>query len=226
MISMRGIRKVYSTGRVEVEALRGIDLEIGDNDYVAVVGPSGSGKSTLMNIMGCLDSPSDGEYVLSGDTVAGLDRNRLAEIRNRHIGFVFQNFNLLPYASALENVELPLLFAGTPARQRRERASNLLERVGLADRMDHKPTELSGGQMQRVAIARALVNRPAIVLADEPTGNLDSTSGSGIVGLFSELHGAGQTIVIITHDEAIAGRASRTVQIRDGLVVEDQSAAA
>ena len=172
-----------------------------------------------MNIIGCLDTPTSGEYVLSGEKVAGLDRNR-------HIGFVFQNFNLLPYASALENVELPLLFAGVPARERKERAEEMLRRVDLADRMDHKPTELSGGQMQRVAIARALVNRPAIVLADEPTGNLDSASGQGIVGLFRELHGAGQTIVMITHDQAVARLASRVVQIRDGLVVEDRSAAA
>jgi len=211
---------------VEVEALRGIDLEIGGNDYVAVVGPSGSGKSTLMNLIGCLDTPTSGEYVLSGEAVAGLDRNRLAEIRNRHIGFVFQNFNLLPYASALENVELPLLFAGVPTRERKERAEEMLRRVDLADRMDHKPTELSGGQMQRVAIARALVNRPAIILADEPTGNLDSASGQGIVGLFRELHGAGQTIVMITHDQAVARLASRIVQIRDGQIVEDRQAAA
>ena len=226
MIRMNAIRKVYSMGRVEVEALRGVDLEIGDNEYVAVVGPSGSGKSTLMNIIGCLDTPSSGEYVLSGEAVAGLDRNRLAEIRNKHVGFVFQNFNLLPYATALENVELPLLFAGINTAERRARAEDMLRRVDLADRMEHKPTELSGGQMQRVAIARALVNKPAIVLADEPTGNLDSASGQAIVALFAELHAAGQTIVMITHDQAVARLASRVVQIRDGLVVEDRSAAA
>ena len=226
MISMRGIRKVYKMGRMDVEALRGVDLDIGANEYVAVVGPSGSGKSTLMNIVGCLDTPTSGEYVLSGETVAGLDRNRLAEIRNRRVGFVFQNFNLLPYATALENVELPLLFAGVPTAERRSRAEEMLRRVDLADRMEHKPTELSGGQMQRVAIARALVNKPAIVLADEPTGNLDSASGQAIVALFAELHAAGQTIVMITHDQAVARLASRVVQIRDGLVVEDRSAAA
>jgi len=226
MIRMRAIRKVYSTGRVEVEALRGVDLDIGGNEYVAVVGPSGSGKSTLMNILGCLDTPTSGEYVLSGEAVAGLDRNRLAEIRNRHVGFVFQNFNLLPYASALENVELPLLFAGVSAKERQARAREMLERVDLTDRMDHKPTELSGGQMQRVAIARALVNRPAMILADEPTGNLDSASGKGIVGLFEELHAAGQTIVMITHDAAVAKLASRVIQIRDGQIVDDQKAAA
>jgi len=226
MIRMSGIRKVYSMGRVEVEALRGIDLGIGDNEYVAVVGPSGSGKSTLMNIIGCLDTPTSGEYVLSGEAVAGLDRNRLAEIRNRRVGFVFQNFNLLPYATALENVELPLLFAGVPTAERRARAEEMLRRVDLADRLEHKPTELSGGQMQRVAIARALVNRPAIVLADEPTGNLDSASGQAIVSLFAELHASGQTIVMITHDQAVARLASRVVQIRDGLVLEDRPAAA
>jgi putative ABC transport system ATP-binding protein len=226
MIRMRAIRKVYSSGRIEVEALRSVDLEIDANEYVAVVGPSGSGKSTLMNVLGCLDTPTSGEYVLSGEAVAGLDRNRLAEIRNRHIGFVFQNFNLLPYASSLENVELPLLFAGVSDKERRARAGQMLERVGLGDRMDHKPSELSGGQMQRVAIARALVNRPAIVLADEPTGNLDSGSGRAIVELFEELHTAGQTIVVITHDQGIAKLASRIVQIRDGEIVEDTKAAA
>jgi putative ABC transport system ATP-binding protein len=226
MILMRGIRKVYSTGRVEVEALRGVDLEIAANEYVAVVGPSGSGKSTLMNILGCLDTPTSGEYVLSGETVGGLDRNRLAEIRNRHVGFVFQNFNLLPYATALENVELPLLFAGVGDRERKARAAQMLERVGLSDRVDHKPTELSGGQMQRVAIARALVNKPAMILADEPTGNLDSASGKAIVDLFNELHGSGQTIVMITHDQGVARIASRVVQIRDGQIVEDRKEAA
>jgi putative ABC transport system ATP-binding protein len=226
MIRMRGIRKVYSTGRVEVTALRGIDLDVPTNEYLAVVGPSGSGKSTLMNILGCLDTPTSGEYVLSGESVGGLDRNRLAEIRNRHVGFVFQNFNLLPYATALENVELPLLFAGVPARERRERATALLERVELADRLDHRPSELSGGQMQRVAIARALVNRPAMVLADEPTGNLDTSSGRGIVALFEELHASGQTIVMITHDPGVAAIAGRVVQIRDGEIVEDRPGAA
>jgi len=226
MIEMRDIRKVYSTGRVEVEALKGVDLDVDRNEFVAVVGPSGSGKSTLMNLLGCLDTPTSGLYRLSGETVAGLDRNRLAEIRNRHVGFVFQNFNLLPYATALENVELPLLFSGMPGKERRERATAMLEKVDLADRMDHRPTELSGGQMQRVAIARALVNRPTMVLADEPTGNLDSASGKGIVGLFEELNANGQTVVMITHDMGIAGIASRVVQIRDGEIVDDQRAAA
>jgi putative ABC transport system ATP-binding protein len=220
MIEMQGIRKVYRTGRVEVSALKGIDLEIDRNEFVAIVGPSGSGKSTLMNLLGCLDTPT------SGETVGGLDRNRLADIRNRHVGFVFQNFNLLPYASALENVELPLLFGGVPTKQRRERARAMLEKVDLADRMDHRPGELSGGQMQRVAIARALVNRPTMILADEPTGNLDSSSGKGIVGLFEELHASGQTVVMITHDMGIARIASRNVQIRDGEIVDDQLAAA
>jgi putative ABC transport system ATP-binding protein len=226
MIAMRGIKKVYTMGHVQVEALRGIDLEIGGNEYVAVVGPSGSGKSTLMNILGCLDTPTSGEYRLSGEAVGGLDHNRLAEIHNKRIGFVFQNFNLLPYASALENVELPLLFGGVPTRERHERAAAMLERVGLTDRMEHKPTELSGGQMQRVAIARALVNDPAIILADEPTGNLDSASGQAIVTLFRELHAAGQTIVLITHDSGVARLAERVVRMQDGAIVEDRQAAA
>jgi putative ABC transport system ATP-binding protein len=211
---------------VDVQALRGIDLDVDQGEYAAIVGPSGSGKSTLMNLLGCLDTPTAGDYFLSGEKVAGLDRNRLAEIRNRHVGFVFQSFNLLAYATALENVELPLLFGGVPARERRERAAEMLEKVDLAERMHHKPSELSGGQMQRVAIARALVNRPAMVLADEPTGNLDSASGHGVVDLFEELHAAGQTIVMITHDMGLAGLASRVVQIRDGEIVEELEAAA
>jgi putative ABC transport system ATP-binding protein len=226
MIEMRDICKVYATGRVQVEALKGIDLDVDRGEFVAVVGPSGSGKSTLMNLLGCLDTPTSGRYHLSGESVGELDRNRLAEIRNRHVGFVFQNFNLLAYATALENVELPLLFGGVPGRERRERARAMLEKVDLADRMDHRPSELSGGQMQRVAIARALVNRPTMVLADEPTGNLDSSSGQSIVGLFQELNATGQTVVMITHDMGIARIASRVVLIRDGEIVEDQPAAA
>jgi putative ABC transport system ATP-binding protein len=226
MIQMTAIRKVYSTGRMEVAALKGVDLTIGNNEYVSIVGPSGSGKSTLMNLIGCLDTPSSGTYMLSGENVAGLDRNQLAEVRNKRIGFVFQSFNLLPYASALENVALPLLFAGVSDKKRKERAEEMLERVGLGDRMDHKPTELSGGQMQRVAIARALANNPAIILADEPTGNLDSASGHAIADLFGELHAAGQTIVMITHDHGLAKIASRSVHIRDGEIVDDNRIAA
>ena len=226
MIQMTAIRKVYSTGRMEVAALKGIDLTIGNNEYVSIVGPSGSGKSTLMNLIGCLDTPTSGTYMLSGDNVAVLDRNQLADVRNKRIGFVFQSFNLLPYASALENVALPLLFAGVSDKKRNERAREMLERVGLGDRMDHKPTELSGGQMQRVAIARALANNPAIILADEPTGNLDSASGHAIADLFGELHAAGQTIVMITHDNGLAKIASRSVHIRDGEIVDDNRVAA
>ena len=226
MIEMTAIRKVYSTGRMEVEALKGVNITIGSNEYVSIVGPSGSGKSTLMNLIGCLDTPSTGTYMLSGENVAGLDRNQLAEVRNKKIGFVFQSFNLLPYATALENVALPLLFAGIGDKKRNERAKEMLERVGLGERMDHKPTELSGGQMQRVAIARALANNPAIILADEPTGNLDSASGHAIADLFGELHAAGQTIVMITHDNGLAKIASRSVHIRDGEIVEDNRLAA
>ena len=226
MIEMTAIRKVYSTGRMEVEALKGVNLTIGSNEYVSIVGPSGSGKSTLMNLIGCLDTPSTGTYMLSGENVAGLDRNQLAEVRNKKIGFVFQSFNLLPYATALENVALPLLFAGIGDKKRNERSKEMLERVGLGERMDHKPTELSGGQLQRVAIARALANNPAIILADEPTGNLDSASGHAIADLFGELHAAGQTIVMITHDNGLAKIASRSVHIRDGEIVEDNRLAA
>jgi putative ABC transport system ATP-binding protein len=220
MIEMRGIRKVYSTGRVEVEALKGIDLDVDRNEYVAIVGPSGSGKSTLMNLLGCLDTPTDGLYRLSGETVGGLDRNRLAEIRNRHVGFVFQNFNLLPYATALENVELPLLFGGVPAKERRERAKAMLAKVDLADRMDHKPTELSGGQMQRVAVARALVNRPTMILADEPTGNLDSKTGHEVFELLRQINRERRlTCVMVTHNESLAGQADRLLHMLDGRLV-------
>src|SRR5436305_2958305 len=226
IIRMDEIRKVYDTGKVKVEALKGIDLEIGKGEMVAIVGPSGSGKSTLMNLVGCLDTPSEGEYTLAGENVAGVTRDQLAEIRNRRVGFVFQNFNLLPHITALENVEMPMLFGGVRPRERRERASELLDRVGLGDRLDHKPTELSGGQMQRVAIARALAMNPDIVLADEPTGNLDSTSGSDIMSLFTDLWQQGRTLVIITHDAALARRASRVVEIRDGRITADHETSA
>lgn len=220
MISMQKIRKVYSTGKVEVEALRGIDLEIDENEFVAVMGPSGSGKSTLMNLMGCLDTPTSGEYFLEGEKVGNLGPNQLAEIRNQKIGFVFQNFNLLPYATAFENVEMPLIFAGIPSRKARKRVEELLEKVGLKDRASHKPTELSGGEMQRVAIARALANEPRLILADEPTGNLDSISGGEIVDLFETLWKQGHTIVVITHDSEISQRTRRIIWLRDGMVLD------
>jgi putative ABC transport system ATP-binding protein len=226
IIRMAEIRKVYDTGKVKVEALKGIDLEIHKGEMVAIAGPSGSGKSTLMNVIGCLDTPTSGAYELGGQRVAGASRDQLAEIRNRRVGFVFQNFNLLPHVSALENVEMPLLFGGVKPAERRQRATELLERVGLGDRVDHKPTELSGGQMQRVAIARALAMNPDIVLADEPTGNLDSSSGSDIMSIFSELWQQGRTMVIITHDPALARRASRVVEIRDGRITADHPAEA
>ncbi len=225
IIRMRGIRKVYRTGTVEVEALRGVDLSVRRGEMTALIGPSGSGKSTLMNLIGCLDTPSGGSYRLTGEAVEGLDRDRLADIRNRRIGFVFQSFNLLPHITAFENVELPLLFGGVATTARRERVEELLERVGLADRAAHKPTELSGGQMQRVAIARALAMRPDIVLADEPTGNLDTSSGGDIMSLFEELWRQGTTLMVVTHDPALARRAGRVVEIRDGRVVEDGPAA-
>src|SRR3954447_9347616 len=223
IIHMAGIKKIYDTGKVKVEALKGVDLEIHKGELVAIVGPSGSGKSTLMNLLGCLDTPSEGEYELGGENVAGVTRDQLAEIRNRRVGFVFQNFNLLPHISSLENVELPMLFGGMPVRQRRERATELLTRVGLGDRVEHKPTELSGGQMQRVAIARALAMEPDIVLADEPTGNLDSSAGGDIMSIFTDLWQQGRTLVIITHDPALARRASRVVEIHDGRITSDQA---
>jgi putative ABC transport system ATP-binding protein len=226
IIHMDAIRKIYDTGKVQVEALKGIDLSVKRGEFVAIVGPSGSGKSTLMNLIGCLDTPTDGAYHLAGEAVAGLDRDQLADVRNRRVGFVFQNFNLLPQISSFENVELPMLFGGVAKSERKARVEELLGRVGLADRMDHKPTELSGGQMQRVAIARALAMNPDILLADEPTGNLDTTSGGDIMGLFKELWGQGSTLVVVTHDMALANRASRIVEIRDGKVTMDTNVAA
>jgi putative ABC transport system ATP-binding protein len=221
VIRMEGIRKVYDTGKVKVEALREIDLEVGRGEFVAIVGPSGSGKSTLMNLVGCLDTPSGGTYRLRGEEVAGMDRGALAAIRNRRVGFVFQNFNLLPQITAFENVEMPMLFGNVPKKERRERVRVLLDRVGLGERMEHRPTELSGGQMQRVAIARALAMEPDIVLADEPTGNLDSTSGGDIMSLFEDLWTQGRTVLVITHDQALAKRAGRVVEIHDGTITRD-----
>ena len=226
IIDMRDLRKVYDTGAVKVEALRGVDLVVRPKEFVAIVGPSGSGKSTLLNIVGCLDVPTEGSYRLDGEEVAELDIDELADIRNRKVGFVFQSFNLLPQISAYENVEMPLLFKGAGARERRERVEWLFEQVGLADRMRHKPTELSGGQMQRVAIARALACEPALVLADEPTGNLDTTSGQDIMGLFQDLAEKGHTLVLITHDAALARRTQRIVRIQDGRIVADGPATA
>ncbi len=221
IIAMANIRKVYDTGKVKVEALKGVDLDIFPGEFVAIVGPSGSGKSTLMNLVGCLDTPTEGTYSIGGDNVAGVTRDTLAEIRNRRVGFVFQNFNLLPHITAQENVELPMLFGGVSPKERRTRAIDLLTKVGLGDRVDHKPTELSGGQMQRVAIARALAMNPDIILADEPTGNLDTSSGTDVMSLFNELWKSGRTLVIITHDPALAKRASRIVEIRDGRITSD-----
>jgi putative ABC transport system ATP-binding protein len=223
VIHTEGLTKDYELGAETVHALRDIDLEIPRNAYVAIMGPSGSGKSTLMNLIGCLDTPTAGEYWLNGTAVSGLEDDDLAAIRNREIGFVFQTFNLLPRATALHNVELPLIYGGTSARERRERAEHVLDQVGLADRMDHRPSELSGGQRQRVAIARALVNDPAILLADEPTGNLDTTTGSEIMALFDELHGSGQTIILVTHEHDIAEHAHRAITLRDGYIESDSA---
>jgi len=218
LISMKDIKKIYNTGKINVEALRGVSIDIGRGEFVAIIGPSGSGKSTLMNIMGCLDMPSSGTYDLDGKPVADMGIHQLASIRNRKIGFIFQSFNLLAYATTFENVELPLIFAGKPGPFRKQKVMDCLDRVGLADWAEHKPTELSGGQMQRVAIARALANDPDIILADEPTGNLDSKSGSEIIDLFEELNRAGRSVVTITHDMNIAHRCHRIIQIKDGLI--------
>jgi putative ABC transport system ATP-binding protein len=220
VIDLLGVTKTYSLGEIEVAALRGVDLTISTGEMVAVVGPSGSGKSTLMHIIGCLDVPTAGQYILAGHDVGGLGESDLALVRNRLIGFVFQQFNLLAYLSAWRNVELPLVYAGMAPAERRERALAALDQVGLADRADHRPGELSGGQQQRVAVARALVTEPQLILADEPTGNLDSTSTADVLALLDELHDAGRTVVLITHEDDVAARAGRTVHIRDGEVVD------
>jgi putative ABC transport system ATP-binding protein len=221
VIEAHDLTRNYDLGGEVVHALRGVDLRIERNEYVAIMGPSGSGKSTLMNVLGCLDTPTSGEYVLNGTDVSNLTDRGLARIRNREIGFVFQTFNLLARASAFHNVELPLLYAGLKPAERRARAEEALERVGLADRMRHRPNELSGGQRQRVAVARALVTRPALLLADEPTGNLDSVTGDEVLGLFDELHRQGQTILVVTHEPDVAARALRRVTIRDGRIASD-----
>jgi len=216
LISLQGLRKTYTIGTQVVHALDGLDLQIDRNEYVALMGPSGSGKSTLMNILGCLDSPTQGNYTLNQQDVAHLNEDQLAEIRNREIGFVFQTFNLLPRYTALENVALPLIYAGLDRDSREERAKEVLTQVGLADRMSHRPNELSGGQRQRVAVARALVNRPSIILADEPTGNLDTATSMEIMALFQEIQEAGNTVILVTHEEDIAACAKRVVRLRDG----------
>ena len=222
VVELQGIEKVYSMGDRGVTALSGIDLLITEGELVAIMGPSGSGKSTLMNVLGCLDNPSAGTYRLSGRDVSRLSERELAVVRNRDIGFVFQSFNLLPRASALENVELPLVYGGVPARQRRERAEAALESVGVLDRASHTPAELSGGQRQRVAIARALATRPKILLADEPTGNLDSHSAEEILGLFKDLHELGNTVILVTHDRTVAERSERILHIKDGRIHNDE----
>ena len=226
MIEMQGITKTYEMGLTLVHALQGVDLEIAANEYVAIMGPSGSGKSTLMNMIGCLDVPTAGEYRLNGQLVSDMDDDELARIRNQEIGFVFQTFNLLPRSDALRNVELPLVYAGITGSARRQRAEEALAAVGLADRMDHRPNELSGGQRQRVAIARALSNQPSIILADEPTGALDSRTGIEIMELFTRLQEAGNTIILVTHEEDVAAYAHRIVRFLDGEVESDQTAKA
>jgi putative ABC transport system ATP-binding protein len=222
IIRTAGLQRFYTLGAETVRALRGVDLEIQRNEYVAIMGPSGSGKSTFMNLIGCLDSPTAGDYWLNGQQVSRMSDDELARVRNREIGFVFQTFNLLPRSTALENVELPLVYGGVPRAERRERAREALASVDLAERVSHRPNELSGGQRQRVAIARALVTRPSILLADEPTGNLDSKTSDEIMALFDRLHDDGQTIIMVTHEHDIAARAERLVTLRDGVIASDQ----
>ena len=222
VIELRDIRRLYEMGSETIYALRGLSLTIHRNEYVAIMGPSGSGKSTLMNMIGCLDTPSDGEYYFDGELVSQMDDDELARIRNRQIGFVFQTFNLLPRSDALHNVELPLIYSGVSSSERHARAEEALESVGLGDRMTHRPNELSGGQRQRVAIARALVTRPAIILADEPTGNLDSKTGVEIMDLFEQLWERGNTIILVTHEEEIAMHAARIIRVRDGVIESDR----
>lgn len=222
VIEITDLTKVYQMGQTEVRALAGVSFDILENEYIAIMGPSGSGKSTLMNMIGCLDTPTSGEYILNGNRVSQMDDSELAEVRNREIGFVFQTFNLLPRTSCLANVELPLIYAGVKSAERKERAKEVLTKVGLGTRIDHKPNELSGGQRQRVAIARALVNNPSILLADEPTGNLDSKTGEEIMQLFEELYRQGNTIILVTHENEIAEHARRIVRLRDGLIESDE----
>lgn len=221
LIQIRNITRVYDMGEEKLYALRGVDLDIEKNEYIAIMGPSGSGKSTLMNIIGCLDTPTSGDYILNGKDVHEMDDDELAAIRNKEIGFVFQTFNLLPRSDSLHNVELPLIYSGVSRAERIKRAEDALTNVGLADRMKHKPNELSGGQRQRVSVARALVNNPSLILADEPTGNLDTKTGEEIMGLFRELNEKGNTIIIVTHEEDIAKHANRIVKIRDGKIESD-----
>jgi putative ABC transport system ATP-binding protein len=221
IIDIKGLTREFRVGSEIVRALKGIDVSVNKNEYLAMMGPSGSGKSTLMNLLGCLDTATSGTYSLNGASVSSLKDNELAEIRNKEIGFVFQTFNLLPRLTALDNVALPLIYAGMSAQERNERATDVLVKVGLGDRMDHRPNQLSGGQRQRVAIARAMVNNPSIILADEPTGNLDSTTSLDIMHLFEEIHQMGNTVIIVTHEEEVASHAHRILRLRDGLVESD-----